>query len=269
MKKALMVSLLSVAAAVLAPVATAADIDTARTMMAPALSDLGMMTRSAIILQGTEDVGGVTTTVDARIAVLRQLQSDGTIRTYTEISTLKNGVEVQRIVGDGYRMWAFDTARNQYSVYRYDIETGAQGRNPEGAAANLFKAAKRLTNQGVNMLLQTMVEAEHARNNVTSFYTRWNPWAPTATVTLNGTGFRALLASPKYVDLNYDISNPNPGVYLLLGFNGYAEEREGSNVKAIQWQATVVRDAYPPSVDLTFAPPAGAKPVSINLAYGG
>lgn len=241
----------------------------ARDQIVPALTDLGQMNRCALLLDGTETVNGITTNIYTQVSVNRFTESDGTLRLFLEIRNWRGTTETQRIAADGQRMWVHNILRNEYSVYQYDLETGDRGRQPAKAALNLLRAAKNKTTGGANMALQTLIEAEEAATDPSRLYTQWNPWMPTSNVSMAATGFRATLNNPRFVDMFYDISNPAPSVYFLLSVRAAEQVQEGNQTKNINWQIVVDRNTYPVSTRFTFAPPAGARPVSIGLPQGG
>ncbi len=241
----------------------------ARDMYVPALRDLGQMQQCALLLNGTETIGGVSTNIFTQVSVHRRTEPNNTIRYFLEIRNWRGTTETQRIVGDGQRMWVYDILKNEYSVYGYDLETNDINRQPEKAAMNLLRAAKNKSVLGANMAMQTLIESEEAAIDPSRLYSQWNPWMPTSVISNATAGFRAQLSSPRFVDMYYDISNPAPGDYYLLKVRAYQEEKERNSIKQIDWQIVVERNTYPASTRFTFVPPTTAKAISIGLPQGG
>lgn len=246
-----------------------ADLATARSMIGPALVNLGAEEQTAMEMTGTETTGSIVVDLAARLSVHRYLETDGRMRFYFELKSWRNGTLTRRIVGDGRRVWNYDAARHTYSSWQYDFETGDVNRDGEAGADKLLRSIRRFVSGPEDMMVRVMTEAQATRTAIGVAGARWTPWIPNADVAMLDEGFRTWTSAPRVTYADYGIEDSESGSYVLNRLeNCRTVVRDGSYDKVTDWQITILHDNNPAGTHYAFDP-GTARAVSVDLPQGG
>ncbi len=130
----------------------------------------------ALRLTGTRTVGSNVVNLYGTLA-FRIIERDGRFTAQVETNYYENGVQVQRVVGDGQYFFAYDVARNRYVSVPYgSLDTLAQ--RPDHVS-RLCQALRRNSSEGMGALAQ-IAEDMYIRGAV-----KWQPIMPTASLSLD------------------------------------------------------------------------------------
>lgn len=247
------------AALLLAGFAKADDLATARSVMGPALGDLGLMDDVTLVATGTEDINGNVTNVSARVSVRRVGTGPGT-QSLVELVSYRGTTLQQRVVANGSRMWFYNAPKHEYSVWNY-----SGGTNPDQA---MLLTLKKHTSGLDTLLGQLLLEAHEARVTGTLALTnRWRPFMPMAQVTYSTGNVQCVSTVPDYKEINYAVTEPTPGDYQIDHVDIYGERKLAAGIMFTQVTVAVHRDTLVPATDFSFNP-GTAKPVSLGIRQG-
>ncbi len=249
-----------------------ADLATAKTMMGPALYDLGSLTQLTINRTGFEDVNGIQTASNSRLAIQRTPISGGVL-TQLELLWWKGGTLQTRIVAEikpgtaagqyEKRLWYYDAVRNTYSSWSY-------GNLPlESADLSMLRTVKKVASPDDQIIVQLAEEAElAAQSGETVAANRWRPFLPLSQVNTSGGSIQAVhhLGS-RYTQLDYTINEPNPGEYRLGRIAYYAERPFGTALLTSNFNIEILELSLPGGTSFTFQP-GSARPVANSLLQG-
>ena len=250
-----------------AAIVSADDIDTARPLMASAMSELATYDRVTIDINGQESYRGVDTPF--RYSLAAQFLAAPVPTTHFEGMFSKNGVGNGRLAGDGQWLWHWDPVARTYSSSRYQTDsTVAANQFADHRQRVLQAISKRVTGPasfGAHILMESF--GANA-SNLATLDSRWRPWLSTATVVVRSSPGMAEVectsTTPISARLTYYLEETATGGWALNSAVYQSSVSVAGNLRVQEWTATVYRGTLPTDFSRTFSAPAGSRSVSIQ-----
>lgn len=249
-----------------------ADLATAQAMMGPALFDLGSLTKVTIDRTGYEEVNGIQTSTNSRLAIQRTPISGGVL-TQLELLWWKGGTLQTRIVAEiqpgtsagqyEKRLWFYDAIKNTYSSWSY-------GHLPlDSADLSMIRTVKKVASPDDQILVQLAEEAElAAQTGEVAAANRWRPFLPLSQVNASGGSIQAVSnVGSRYTQIDYTITEPNPGEYHLSRIDTYAERPFGTARITTESTLTIHELSLAAGTSFVFNP-GNARPVANSIFQG-
>lgn len=265
--------LLSLAALCAVTVSNADDLVQARTMMASAMLELSSHQRIGFYLHGEVWTGGKGTEtftqadLDTRI-VNNKFNPKFELWNATKPSGSNDPSTLTDLVlGDGALFWKWDPSRKQYGTVRYgNDETGS----PPEATNNMLKIARSQT-RGEGVFLVSMLQDAM---NPSGLDQRWQPLLTMGTTTIDQNKIIVESGSPVDKRIIYFLTPPdvNQPLWRIQGVAYWQQDDVGGVLRTRSWQISAIYlddDTHSPAYGFSFAPPAGAIPISLPGRQGG
>jgi hypothetical protein len=242
--------------------ATADDLPAARVMIGSALAKISTAHKATVQTTGWEKLNGRT--IPTRVSTTAyHHEVDGTQRIYLEQLVYRDGLLIQRLAGDGTRLWSWDQQKLLYSSTSYQVEEGP-GYSDTGQ--RLFKLAMRWSSPEADFGLRLLAQAMSVPGQIAD-PNKWNPWLPTSRVTVVGGTIDCRSTTPASSRLLYRLNNV--GIQWHLNEAELWQQRPAKNgVDETFWRAKVYVGSIPPDTDCTFVPPAGSRPRAVERSGG-
>ena len=231
----------------------------ARTIMDSALAELSTHRQVTLVLEGTQDDGGLQRSFTAILAIEFSIRN-GRQWVTTELMDYRDGQLIGRIAGDGERFWDYDVKSKVYKSTEY------------GTAHYVGKERERLfQNLALRMKGDQTVMArllKDAFGGTLNASAAWLPWRSNSQVTIEGSGIVCRSNAPSPNTTTYRVVQ-TPGFGWALDGIDYIEEAVVSGRRRItQWRVSIQRDLIPQGTSWFFVPPAGSRAVSVSEVGG-
>lgn len=223
------------------------------------------MAYSYVVRVDTADRIGSNTTNYISVLRLFDNASVAGLLTKAELTTYRGVSLQQRVVADGRRVWAYDPARNEYSVSQYDTERNPRNPDYRRDFVNMLREpVQGIPSTLINLALQSGMAGSVGSRDWLPGFTFQGEEAPTGDTQAI---WQAMPDNSRYA--RFDLVQDTNGRWQIDSARIFKRENVGGQVRELDSVITFPLDTFGArltqtenSVEFGFRPPARAKVLS-------